>query len=136
MPEARPNLLFVLTDHQAFYGHDRPEFQYKLPHFEAFAAQGVRFERAYCVAPVCTPARSSMLSGLYPSHHGLIRNPDGGNHADSISDFRTGQPLYCHYLARAGYRNAYVGKWHCGKTRLAEDYGAEGWGLPDYGKED
>jgi arylsulfatase A-like enzyme len=49
-------------------------------------------------------------------------------------EFRPGQRLYSHYLTRAGYRNAYVGKWHCGRERLPTDYGIEGWSLTDYGK--
>ena len=44
------------------------------------------------------------------------------------------QLLYSHHLAEAGYRNAYVGKWHCGHEKLPVDYGIEGWSLPDYGK--
>lgn len=127
----RPNVLFIVTDHQAFYGHDRPgQFDFRPPRFEAFAAEGTRFDRAYCVAPICTPARASMVTGVYPSAHGLIFNTD---HAEP-HDFRQGQLLYSHHLARAGYRNAYVGKWHCGRERLPVDYGIEGWALPDYGK--
>lgn len=127
----KPNIVFIITDHQAFYAHDRPgEFEYKHPRFEAFAAEGVGFDRAYSVTPVCTPARASMMTGVYPSTHGLVWNTDHS----SQHDFRQGQLLYSHYLARAGYRNAYVGKWHCGRDRLPLDYGMQGWALPDYGK--
>jgi arylsulfatase A-like enzyme len=129
-----PNILLVITDHQAFYGHDRPgEYDCKWPRFERFASEGVRFDRAYSVCPLCTPARSSMMTGVYPSRHGLVRNTEV-RRADNLTDFRSGQPLYSHSLSRAGYRNAYVGKWHCGHERLPIDYGIEGWSLPDYGK--
>ena len=132
MPE-QPNILFILIDHQAFHGHDRAgEFDYRPPHFERFCEEGIRFDRAYCVAPICTPARTSMMTGLYPSHHGLTFNTDGG--ADRKRDLDSGQLLYSHHLSMAGYRNAYVGKWHCGHDRLPIDYGIEGWSLPDYGK--
>ncbi|MEI7437105.1 MAG: sulfatase-like hydrolase/transferase [bacterium] len=125
----QPNILFIITDHQAFHGHHRPgEFEYVWPQFQKFCAAGVRFERAYSVSPICTPARSSMMTGLYPSKHGLMGNSDYGG------DFRPDQELYSHFLARAGYRNAYIGKWHCSHTRLPVDYGIEGWALPDYGK--
>ena len=130
MPE-QPNILLIITDHQAFWGHNRPgEFEYVWPRFEEFCAEGARFDRAYSICPICTPARSSMMTGLYPSRHGLIRNTDGGGKGD----FDDEQRLYSHYLAQMGYRNAYIGKWHCGHSRLPEDYGIEGWSLPDYGK--
>jgi arylsulfatase A-like enzyme len=125
----KPNILFIVTDHQAFHGHHRPgEFEYVWPRYEKFCGEGVRFERAYSVSPVCTPARSSMMTGEYPSQHGLMYNSDYGG------DFKPNQELYSHHLARAGYRNAYIGKWHCSHTRLPADYGIEGWALPDYGK--
>ncbi len=130
----KPNILLIITDHQAFHGHNRPsEFEYVWPRFEEFCAEGVRFQRAYSVCPLCTPARSSMMTGMYPSKHGLLWNTEvpflGNKH-----DFRQGQQLYSHFLSEVGYRNAYVGKWHCGHDRLPVDYGIEGWSLSDYGK--
>ena len=134
MTSLKPNIVFIITDHQAYYGHDREgEYNYKWQNFERFAAEGLRFDRAYSVCPLCSPARSSMMTGVYPSSHGIIHNTEAlqfGNKADLDS----GQLLYSHYLSRAGYRNAYVGKWHCGSERLPIDYGIEGWSLPDYGK--
>jgi arylsulfatase A-like enzyme len=130
----RPNILLIITDHHAFYAHDRPgEFDYRWPRFERFADQGVRFTRARSVSPICSPARASMMTGIYPSRHGLRWNTEK-RFSDNLSDFRQGQALYSHHLTRAGYRNVYVGKWHCGHERLPIDYGIEGWALPDYGK--
>lgn len=128
---AQPNLLFVITDHHAWYQHSQPDdFHLELPVWERFCAEGVRFERAYSVCPLCSPARASMMTGLYPSAHGMTRNTEVG----PAREFRPQQLLYSHHLSRAGYRNAYVGKWHCGHERLPVDYGIEGWSLPDYGK--
>jgi arylsulfatase A-like enzyme len=73
-----------------------------------------------------------MLTGMLPSTHGLRWNTEA-RWLDR-AEFRPQQQLYSHHLARAGYRNAYVGKWHCGHQRVALDYGIEGWSLPDYGK--
>jgi arylsulfatase A-like enzyme len=134
VPASKPNILLIVDDHHAYFDHDRPGgFGLRPPRFEALAAGGTRFDRAYSVCPVCTPARSSMLTGLYPSAHGMRFNTDGGQ-PDRQRDLRPGQPLYSHHLSRAGYRNAYVGKWHCGHERLPVDYGIEGWSLPDYGQ--
>ncbi|MBI3973326.1 MAG: sulfatase-like hydrolase/transferase [Chloroflexi bacterium] len=134
MPDRQPNIVLIITDHHAYFNHDRPgEFALRLPTFDRLCAEGVCFERAYSISPICTPARASMMTGLYPSAHGLRWNTDGGN-PQRLTDFRPGQLLYSHYLSRAGYRNAYAGKWHCGRDRLPLDYGIEGWSLPDYGK--
>ncbi|MFO7956606.1 MAG: sulfatase-like hydrolase/transferase [Candidatus Brocadiia bacterium] len=128
---AQPNLLFVITDHHAWYQHSQPDdFHLELPVWDRFCAEGVRFDRAYSVCPLCSPARASMMTGLYPSAHGMTRNTEVG----PAREFRPQQLLYSHHLSRAGYRNAYVGKWHCGHERLPVDYGIEGWSLPDYGK--
>ena len=130
----KANILLIITDHHAFYRHNRPgEYEYVWSCFEEFSSQGVCFSRAYSVHPLCSPARASMMTGMYPSKHGLIWNTERLSH-DNLTDFRQGQPLYSHYLSQAGYRNAYVGKWHCGHERLPVDYGIEGWSLPDYGK--
>lgn len=131
----KPNIILIITDHHAFYAHDPPEageFDYKWPRYERLASEGVRFDRAYSVCPICTPARASMMTGVYPSRHGLIWNT-GSNQTGNLNDFREGQQLYSDYLAQAGYRNAYVGKWHCGHEKLPVDYGIEGWSLPGYG---
>ncbi len=134
MPTSKPNIVFIIADHQAFYGHDREgEYEFKPPRYEQFASEGIRFDRAYSVCPLCSPARSSMMTGIYPSSHGIIMNTE----ADGVGnqpDLDSGQQLYSHYLSQAGYRNGYVGKWHCGRERLPIDYGIEGWSLPDYGK--
>lgn len=130
----QPNILLIITDHEAYYGHDQDgEFTYKWPTYEAFCEQGIHFERAYSVSPICSPARASIMTGLYPSAHGLMWNTEL-THTFNRIDFRPGQLLFSHYLSQAGYRNAYVGKWHCGHERLPIDYGIEGWALPDYGK--
>jgi arylsulfatase A-like enzyme len=129
----RPNLLFIITDHHAFHGHHRPgQFDLTMPRFERLAAGGARFDRAYSACPICSPARASMMTGVFPSAHGMRWNTDGG-YCQNRNDLAPGQLLYSHYLSSAGYRNAYVGKWHVGKNRLPIDYGIEGWSLPDYG---
>ena len=82
--------------------------------------------------PVCSPARASMLTGLYPHAHGVTEN-DGrfGGRAglDPGDRFR----LVHQPLREAGYRCAWFGKWHVDNRRSAADYGFEGFSLPGYG---
>ena len=131
--DSKPNIILIITDHHAYYNHKRPgELGVGTQHFDRLAEEGALFDRAYSICPICTPARASMMTGLRPSSHGMRWNTDSA--FASIKDFPSGQMLYSHYLSRAGYRNAYVGKWHCGHEKLPIDFGIEGWSLPDYGR--
>src|SRR3546814_18268478 len=69
------NILFIMADQlRADYlscaGH--PTLQ--TPHIDGLAKRGVRFERAYCQAPVCGPSRMSFYTGRYMTSHGAPYN--------------------------------------------------------------
>ena len=71
----RPNLLFILTDEQRHdtlraYGND----VIQTPNLDRLAGEGVVFRRAYVSQPVCSPARSTILTGLWPHQSGVTRN--------------------------------------------------------------
>jgi len=132
----KPNILFIITDHYAYYGHfDTANGKFGMPYTESLAKEGIFFKNAYCVQPLCSPARASMMSGVYPSKHGMRWNT-GASRSEKFArtEFKPEQKLYSHFLSQAGYRNGYFGKWHCAETKTAADYGFEGWSLPDYGK--
>jgi uncharacterized sulfatase len=99
-----PNFLVVLTDTQptAFLGCYGTK-GVRTPCIDALAAQGVRFDRAYTTCPLCTPARAGLITGMMPSMSGAYAN------AQPLGDtVRTmGQRF-----ERAGYRCAFIGKWH------------------------
>jgi len=65
----RPNILFITTDQQHFsaLGSVNPHIQ--TPALDRLTSEGVRFDRAYCVNPVCSPSRSTMITGLFPAWH-------------------------------------------------------------------
>ena len=113
----RPNIIYILSDHQAYYGHKA-----KRPVFDAFASEGVNFECAYTACPICGPARRTMLTGLYPHRHGELRNDV--NHPFD-------RPTYLDVLHENGYRQFYFGKWHAGEGS-AHDHGCEGFSYPSY----
>ena len=64
------NILLITSDQQHWntLGQFNPEIQ--TPALDKLAAQGTTFTRAYCPNPTCTPTRSSMITGKYPSQHG------------------------------------------------------------------
>jgi len=66
----RPNILFLMTDHTNAEA-PAPGSPCLTPHLEALAAEGRRFERCYTPNAICSPARASLMTSLYPSTHGM-----------------------------------------------------------------
>ncbi len=115
MADARPNIILIMCDQMRW---DAAGFAgsstVRTPHLDQLAASGVCFENAYCASPVCSPARASWLTGLYPHAHLQLRNYGPG---------RRGQygcylPYDCitigDVLKAAGYQCGMVGPWHLG----------------------
>lgn len=106
----RPNVLFLAVDDlndwvEGFGGHP----QTVTPNIERLARRGVRFERAYCQAPMCNPSRASLMTGLRPSTTGVYENDD---------TWRDGAPdavTLPEYFMQHGYRAIGTGKIFHGK---------------------
>lgn len=121
----RPNIVYILNDHQAWYGHGMAQGGPKpmRPNFEKFAAQGMEFTNAYCVTPMCGPARRTMLTGLYPHTHLQVHNENDPPYRHDV---------YLDILAENGYQNFYYGKWHAGPG-CAYDHHCSGLSQSGYG---
>jgi arylsulfatase A-like enzyme len=139
---ARPNILFFFTDEHRLsalgcYGKTPCE----TPHIDTLADEGVRFETAYTCCPVCTPARASFMTGLYPHAHGMTANLR--ELGACISELPDSPHLISRRLAAAGYRCGYTGKWHLGEgdewfgqkldVALPSTRGFEGIDFPGHG---
>jgi arylsulfatase A-like enzyme len=123
-----PNILWIVSDHQIHAG--KPPGLDLFPLQSKLSRLGVEFSRACSVLPICSPARASMLTGLYPHAHGLTENDGrfGGRAGLDDSDW-----MVHHALQQAGYRCGWFGKWHVDNHRSAIDHGFEGFSLPGYG---
>jgi len=114
----KPNLLFIWTDEQQpftmkKYGNDR----IKTPNLNKLADESVVFLNTYVTQPVCTPSRSSTMTGLYPHTNGCISN--NIPLPDSV-------PCLPELVGDPEYRTAYYGKWHLGDEIYAQ-HGFEEW---------
>ncbi|MBD2845565.1 sulfatase-like hydrolase/transferase [Paenibacillus sp. IB182496] len=102
----RPNLVFITTDHQrADSLHMTQCGREVTPHLNRLAAQSAQFERAYCSAPLCVPARTALATGKYPTASGVVCNDWSGETAGD-------HPPMHQMLAEAGYRLGHFGPQH------------------------
>ncbi|MHC4871293.1 MAG: sulfatase-like hydrolase/transferase [Planctomycetota bacterium] len=119
----KPNILFVFTDQHAksSIGAYGSKFC-KTPHLDSLAKGGVVFDNAYTTCPVCSPARASVQTGVYPFRHGMQTNIfQAGCMVHELPD----RPyLLSRRLNEAGYKAGYTGKWHMGygKAAFEDDY--------------
>lgn len=98
-----PNLLLITSDQQHWTTLGILNPKIKTPNLDRLAAMGTNFTRAYCPNPTCTPTRSSIITGMYPSAHGAWTL--GTKLPEHI-------PTLGQYLHDAGYSTALVGKAH------------------------
>ncbi|MCF7686972.1 MAG: sulfatase-like hydrolase/transferase [Cephaloticoccus sp.] len=133
IPASPPSILLIMTDQQALHTlscYGAPVA--RSPRIDALAADGIRFDHACTPSALCTPARASLLTGLYPHAHGVRFNTGVFSRWDETACGR-GLTLFPGKLAAAGYRLGHQGKWHAGLTRTATEAGFTGFSLPDYG---
>lgn len=144
MTDRKPNILFILTDQQRLsavgcYGGT----VCRTPHIDRLAAEGTRFTNAYTTCPVCSPARSSILTGLYPHANGVTTNIH--ELGCSVHEIQDSLRLLPRRLQAAGYRLGYTGKWHLGTAgtesfgvwhagTLPSDVGFVGQDVPGHGE--
>ena len=105
MSNRRPNLLFVYADqHRADVLGCAGNDIVVTPNLDRLAAEGVRFDHAWTESPICQPARASLLTGRYPSDHGVLGNFAG--------DCQPEWDTFPRRLQQAGYTTASIGKTH------------------------
>ena len=120
----QPNIVVIMADDLGWrdlhcYGNE----QIDTPFLDQLAAEGMRFTDAYAAAPVCSPTRAAMMTGLAPARLRLTNhapgNPDGfALPGSDLQEPETVRHLALSYttiaerLSAAGYATGHVGKWH------------------------
>ena len=97
----QPNIVLIMADQLSpqwtgAYGHP----VVKTPHMDALTARGMRFDRAYCNSPLCSPSRAAFMTGQYVTRTGSF---------DNATELRASIPTFAHYLTALGYRTCLSG---------------------------
>ena len=102
--QSRPNVLYLLTDQwrgQALGCAGDPNAE--TPHIDKMATEGIRLTHCYSNQPLCSPHRSMLMSGRFPTRTGMYKN--------SIL-MPPGEYCIAEHFGNAGYATGYIGKWH------------------------
>ena len=104
-----PNIILIMTDDQGWGQtgyYDHPVLE--TPNLDAMAENGLRFERFYAAAPVCSPTRASILTGRTNDRTGVV------DHGYAL---RKQEKTIAVALQKAGYATGHFGKWHLNGLR-------------------
>ena len=102
----QPNILLIHSDQHRFdclgvNGHTLVQ----TPNLDRLAAEGANFTHAFCPTPLCTPSRTSLLTGMWPSQHGCIANKG----TEAYHPIDESVPTFSQVLKAQGYYLGYAG---------------------------
>lgn len=106
--QRRPNVLLLLTDQERSW-QDLPT-GLSLPRRHEIAARGVNFTQYHVAAMACAPSRSAIYTGQHIQRTGVFDNPGKAPGRKELDPAAT--PTIGAMMREAGYRTAYIGKWH------------------------
>ena len=118
---AKPrNVIFVLTDDHRYdaMGFLKGQDWLETPQMDRLAREGVHFRNAFVTTALCSPSRASVLTGKYAHNHKIV---------DNNTPVPPGTTFFPQHLQQAGYRTAFVGKWHMGHEGDDPQPGFDHW---------
>lgn len=115
--QQRPNIIYIMSDDHAVqaisaYGHPLSQIA-PTPNIDRIAAEGVRFDQAYCGNSISGPSRAAILTGKHSHKNGFMRND---------RPFDGDQQTLPKILGHNGYSTAIIGKWHLNSYPQGFDY--------------
>ena len=118
----RPNILLLMADQLRYDCVGAANMmEVQTPNLDRLAEEGVFFENAFTPAPVCAPARQCLLSGREVNSQNTLWNYD----MMPITSLEPNGHYWTDNLKSAGYRTAFVGKWHSSQSDGPEQFGFE-----------
>ncbi|UKT65957.1 sulfatase-like hydrolase/transferase [Pedobacter mucosus] len=117
----QPNIIIILTDDMGF--SDVGAFGGKFvptPNIDRLAKNGLKLHQYYSAAPICSPSRVGILTGMYPGRWNFTTYLDNKKHnknAEQIDFLNTDAPTMAKVFKNAGYATGHFGKWHMGGGR-------------------
>lgn len=138
-PAPKPNIMLFFVDDWGWadMGCRTPEV-FESPNIDKLVSQGIDFQQAYIACPTCSPSRATLLTGKHPARLQIVRHiPTGSNQNPEFDKFGrtdtefsywekdpahfpvrnwlpTEEITYADALAKQGYYNMFLGKWHLG----------------------
>lgn len=124
----RPDVVVVVVDDLRWDEFGAAGHPYlETPNIDRLAAEGALFTNSFHAVPLCSPNRASLLTGQYPSRHGIIDNVARNLLSHSLE-------TYPRAMQANGYATAFLGKWHMGNDPTPRP-GFDYWvGLPGQGR--
>lgn len=120
--KAKPrNVIFILSDDHRYdfmsFMPGAPDWL-QTPALDRMAAGGAHIENAFVTTSLCSPSRASILTGQYAHRHQIV---------DNTSPIPPGTRFFPEFLQQAGYRTAFIGKWHMGEADDRPQPGFDRW---------
>ena len=133
----QPNIIFIFADDWGWGDlscHDHPYV--KTPNIDRLANEGADFTRFTVASPVCSPSRTAVMTGHYPSRYAVDGHfawvPD--NAKRGMPDWvDTEAPSLPRMLREAGYATAHFGKWHLSNNMIPDSPSLLEYGYDEYG---
>ncbi|SEN85662.1 Arylsulfatase A [bacterium A37T11] len=119
--DPRPNIILILADDMgysdisSFGGHFVPT-----PNIDRLAKEGTKYTQYYNAAPICSPSRASILTGMFPSAWNFttyLNDRRSNGLAEQANYLNVHAPSIATILKEAGYATGHFGKWHLGGGR-------------------
>lgn len=157
----QPNVVLILVDDLGWRDSSGAGNSIcSTPNIDQLAKDGMRFHQAYAACAVCSPTRAAIQTGRYPARVGVtdwirsqFQRPGGATPPENPTEFvggknrkllcppnpfwmETSEVTLAETLAGAGYRTAYIGKWHLGDDAWFPEHQGfeENFGGCDYGQ--